>query len=187
MKNKQWNLVQHSFRKAFLKSKSRKSEQGFSVVEILIVLFAGILIVTQAGKLSDWVFGTTKLASTEQAITAFRTNIQYAYSDVRSYASISNDELINAKAVPPTMLTGDGTAIIDTWNGDVTVEPADEGRSFTMELTLVPDDECVKLGSFQSDTWESITVNGTEIARGTIVTTEQCSSETENTIVYKSH
>ena len=85
------------------------------------------------------------------------------------------------------MLNGDGTAIVDAWNGDVTVASADDGRSFTIELTLVPQSECVKLGAFQIDTWESITVNGTEIDRGSIVTTDQCTNETENTIVYKSH
>lgn len=185
MKNRHWNIFQRSFRKNFLKNRNR--EQGFTIIEFLIVLLGGALLVAAGGKMASTIFGTTKLAATEQAVAAFRTNIQYTYTDVRSYASINNDELINAVAVPPTMLTADKTAIVDAWNGDVTVEPADEGRSFTIELTLVPQDECVKLGAFQSDTWESITVNGTEISRGSIVTTEQCSSETENTIVYKSH
>ena len=147
------------------------------------MLVVGLLIVINAGKLSDWLFGTAKLASTEQSLAAFRVNIQHAYTDVRSYASISNDELISALVVPPTMLNGDGTAIVDAWNGDVTVASA----SFTIELTLVPQSECVKLGAFQIDTWESITVNGTEIDRGSIVTTDQCTDATENTIVYKSH
>lgn len=141
-----------------------------------IVLVVGLLIVMNAGKLSDWLFGTAKLASTEQSLAAFRVNIQHAYTDLRSYASISNDELISALVVPPTML-----------NGDVTVASSDDGRSFTIELTLVPQSECVKLGAFQIDTWESISVNGTEIERGSIVTTDQCTNETENTIVYKSH
>ena len=147
-----------------------------------IVLVVGLLIVMNAGKLSDWLFGTAKLASTEQSLAAFRVNIQHAYTDLRSYASISNDELISALVVPPTMLNGDGTAI-----ADVTVASSDDGRSFTIELTLVPQSECVKLGAFQIDTWESISVNGTEIERGSIVTTDQCTNETENTIVYKSH
>ena len=103
-----------------------------------IVLVVGLLIVMNAGKLSDWLFGTAKLASTEQSLAAFRVNIQHAYTDVRSYASISNDELISALVVPPTMLNGDGTAIVDAWNGDVTVASADDGRSFTIELTLFP-------------------------------------------------
>ena len=170
-----------------MKRQLKKTERGFTVVEVLIVLVVGLLIVINAGKLSDWLFGTAKLASTEQSLAAFRVNIQHAYTDVRSYASISNDELISALVVPPTMLNGDGTAIVDAWNGDVTVASADDGRSFTIELTLVPQSECDKLGAFQIDTWESISVNGTEIERGSIVTTDQCTNETENTIVYKSH
>ena len=159
-----------------MKKQLKDSERGFTVVEVLIVLAVGLLIVMNSGKLSDWLFGTAKLGSTEQSISAFRINIQHAYTDVRSYASISNEELISAMAVPPTLL-----------NGDVTVASADDGRSFTIELTQVPQSECIKLGSFQLDTWEQVTVNGTEIERGSIVTTDQCTSETENTIVYKSH
>ena len=170
-----------------MKKQLKDSERGFTVVEVLIVLAVGLLIVMNSGKLSDWLFGTAKLGSTEQSISAFRINIQHAYTDVRSYASISNEELISAMAVPPPLLNGDGTAIVDAWNGDVTVASADDGRSFTIELTQVPQSECIKLGSFQLDTWEQVTVNGTEIERGSIVTTDQCTSETENTIVYKSH
>ena len=50
--------------------------------------------------------------------------------------------------------------------------PDEEEKPFAdskNELTLVPQSECVKLGAFQIDTWESITVNGTEIDRGSIV------------------
>ena len=93
-----------------MKRQLKKTERGFTVVEVLIVLVVGLLIVINAGKLSDWLFGTAKLASTEQSLAAFRVNIQHAYTDVRSYASISNDELISALVVPPTMLNGDGTA-----------------------------------------------------------------------------
>ena len=93
-----------------MKRQMKKTERGFTVVEVLIVLVVGLLIVMNAGKLSDWLFGTAKLASTEQSLAAFRVNIQHAYTDVRSYDSISNDELISAMVVPPTMLNGDGTA-----------------------------------------------------------------------------
>lgn len=147
-----------ALKNVFMQNNARKGEQGFTVVEFLVVLLGGALLIAGGAKMASMIFGTTKLASTEQALTAFRTNIQYTYTDVRSYNSITNDELIAAVAVPPTMLTADKTA-----------------------------DECVKLGGFQSDTWESISVNGAEITRGSIVTTEQCTSETDNTITYTSH
>ena len=49
-----------------MKRQLKKTERGFTVVEVLIVLVVGLLIVINAGKLSDWLFGTAKLASTEQ-------------------------------------------------------------------------------------------------------------------------
>ena len=71
-----------------------------------IVLVVGLLIVMNAGKLSDWLFGTAKLASTEQSLAAFRVNIQHAYTDLRSYASISNDEIL-ALRLPLTAVVTD--------------------------------------------------------------------------------
>jgi len=64
---------------------------------------------------------------------------------------------------------------------------ADGGRSFTIELALIPQAECVKLAAFQFDTWESVSVNGTELAEGTLVTTDQCTDVNSNTITYTSH
>ena len=84
------------------------------------------------------------------------------------------------------MLKADKTAIVNAWNGDVTVNPADGGRSFTIEFTLIPQAECVKLAAYQFDTWESVSVNGTELTQGNLVTTEHCTDANSNTIVYTS-
>ena len=86
------NKFQQAFRNVFVQNNARKGEEGFTVVEFLVVLLGGALLIAGGAKMASMIFGTTKLASTEQALTAFRTNIQYTYTDVRSYNSITNDE-----------------------------------------------------------------------------------------------
>lgn len=175
------------FRNGFSKKTAKESERGFTVLEIIIVVTVGFILLVTSGKWAPMLFGSSKLASAEQDLGAFRINIQKTYLDLRTYSSISNDELIASVAVPPNMLNADKTAIVNAWNGDVTVSPADGGRSFTIELTLIPQAECVKLAAFQFDTWESVSVNGAELAEGTLVTTDQCTDANSNTITYTSH
>ena len=162
-------------------------ERGFTVLEIMIVLIVGVLLLANSGKWGPMLFGSSKLAAAEQDLGALRINIQRTYLDLRSYSSISNDELIASAAVPPNMLNADKTAIVDAWNGDVEVASSDSGRSFTISLSLIPQDECVKLAAFQFDTWESVSLNGTDLTAGSLVTTEHCSDSTSNTIIYTSH
>ena len=174
------------FRK-FSKEFAKNSEKGMAIVDMVIILGVILALVLSSGKWGPWLFGNTKLAAAETDLGGLRINIQKTYLDLRSYSSISNDELIASVAVPPNMLNADKTAIVNAWNGDVTVNPADGGRSFTIEFTLIPQAECVKLAAYQFDTWESVSVNGTELTQGNLVTTEHCTDANSNTIVYTSH
>ncbi len=175
------------FRNGFSKKTAKKSERGFTAFESLIVIVVGLLLLATSGKWAPMLFGDSKLGTAQQDLGGLRINIQKTYLDLRTYSSISNDELIASAAVPPNMLNADKTAIVNAWNGDVTVASADGGRSFTIELTLIPQAQCIKLAAFQFDTWESVSVNGTELAEGTLVTNDQCTDANSNTITYKSH
>ena len=50
----------------------------------------------------------------------------------------------------------------------------------------MPQGAAIKLGS-QRHHWDALTINDTEIERDTVVTTEICDDELNNTIVFKAH
>ena len=149
-----------------------KKDAGFTLVEVLGAIVVGSII-----------FGFDRLV-TEENLSYLRVNIQEVYSHVRSYATISNDELISANAVPRGMVVND--QIVNDWNGDVTIEPGDGGRSYTITFADVPQDACIKLGA-QRDLWDSLTIGGTAVDRGTVVTGDLCSDEFSNTLVFEAH
>ena len=78
------------------------------------------------------------------------------------------------------------SAIVNGWNGDVTVASADDGRAFTIQLDDIPENACIKLGA-QRDIWDSLSINGTDIERETVVTTDHCTDELSNTLIFQAH
>lgn len=111
-------------------------------------------------------------------------NIHETYSHVHSFASISNDELLAANAVPQGMVVDE--SIVNGWNGEVTVASADDGRAFTIQLNDIPENACIKLGA-QRNMWDSLSINGTEIDLDTVVTTDHCTDELSNTLIFQAH
>ena len=142
---------------------NRKNQRGFTLGEVLGAIIIGSII-----------FGAVALVISNAIV----------YSHVHSFASISNDELLAANAVPQGMVVND--SIVNGWNGDVTVASADDGRAFTIQLDDIPENACIKLGA-QRDMWDSLSINGTDIERETVVTTDHCTDELSNTLIFQAH
>ena len=164
--------------------KKRCHEEGFTLIEVLGAIVVGSLIFAFAAFAIKGGLESAKVSNSQENLSYLRMNIQEVYAHVRSYETISNDELISANAVPPAMLINE--QIVNEWNGDVTIEPADGGRSYTITFADVPQDACIKLGAQRSG-WDALSIGGTEIERNTIVTTDQCSDEFSTAIVFTAH
>lgn len=164
--------------------KNKKNQQGFSLMEVIGAITIASVIFTLAAIAISSGMNSARVSSAQESLSYLRVNIHEAYSHVHSFASISNDELIAAKAVPQSMLIND--SIINAWNGDVTVTSINDGRAFTIQYDDVPEDACIKFGS-QRDMWDSLSINGTEIERETVVTTEHCTDALSNTILFTAH
>ena len=161
-----------------------KKDAGFTLVEVLGAIVVGSIIFGFAAFAIRGGLASARVSNAQENLSYLRVNIQEVYSHVRSYATISNDELISANAVPRGMVVND--QIVNDWNGDVTIEPGDGGRSYTITFADVPQDACIKLGA-QRDLWDSLTIGGTAVDRGTVVTGDLCSDEFSNTQVFEAH
>lgn len=141
-----------------------KKQRGLTMVEIMIgmVIIAGAMavILTQAQKL----FANGKADAEGQHVISINNSINGYYKTARSYQTLTNTALLNAKVVPDDMKI-DGTAIKNVWGGDVTVGPdaAANNQRFWIEYNGIPRLECARLATKFGVTFERLDINGTTI------------------------
>ena len=163
---------------------NRKNQRGFTLGEVLGAIIIGSIIFGAVALVISNAIETSRVSNQQENLSYLRMNIHEVYSHVHSFASISNDELLAATAVPPGWGVND--SIVNGWNGDVTVASADDGRAFTIQLDDIPENACIKLGA-QRDRWDSLSINGPDIERETVVTTDHCTDELSNTLIFQAH
>lgn len=173
-----------------------KSQQGFSMVELMLV-FAIIL------GLAAMVFYVypkvqeSRIATEEQTnLTALQAGVKSVYQGKANYASLTTQILLDAQVVPNNMVTG--TDIVNRWREVVAVAPAtlaggtaNNGFSFT--YTGVSQAACTKLAVSLGATFDIVNINGTDAkAFGALdtdeaVATAQCAGGlANNTMVFSS-
>ena len=163
---------------------NRKNQRGFTLAEVLGAIIIGSLIFGAVALAISYGTETARVSNQQENLSYLRMNIHEVYSHVHRFASISNDELLAANAVPEGMVAND--SIINSWHGDVTLASANNGRAFTITLDDIPENACIKLGA-QRNMWDSLSINGTEIDTDTVVTTEHCTDEDSNTLIFQAH
>ena len=163
---------------------NRKNQRGFTLGEVLGAIIIGSIIFGAVALVISNAIETSRVSNQQENLSYLRMNIHEVYSHVHSFASISNDELLAANAVPQGMVVND--SIVNRWHGDVTLASANDGRAFTIQLDDIPESACIKLGA-QRNMWDSLSINGTDIERETVVTTEHCTDEDSNTLTFQAH
>ena len=163
---------------------NRKNQRGFTLGEVLGAIIIGSIIFGAVALVISNAIETSRVSNQQENLSYLRMNIHEVYSHVHSFASISNGELLAANAVPQGMVVND--SIVNSWHGDVTLASANDGRAFTIQLDDIPESACIKLGA-QRNMWDSLSINGTDIERETVVTTEHCTDEDSNTLTFQAH
>ena len=145
---------------------NRKNQRGFTLGEVLGAIIIGSIIFGAVALVISNAIETSRVSNQQENLSYLRMNIHEVYS------------------VPQGMVVND--SIVNGWNGDVTVASADDGRAFTIQLDNIPENACIKLGA-QRDMWDSLSINGTDIERETVVTTDHCTDELSNTLIFQAH
>ena len=141
----------------------------------LIMLAGGALIVAM-------LFGGGKLSEIQQGVSAIRMNVQQMYTSSLDYTGLTNDLAIKSGLVPQKLVKGG--AIVNGWGGAVTVATGDDTGTFTITVASIPQDACTKLATFQMESWLTVEVNNTAIARDSAIAAAADNCQASNTIVY---
>jgi len=129
----------------------RNNENGRSMVEMLGVL--AIIGVLSAGGLAGYskAMFKHKLNSTMEQITMLVTNIRTHYGTQRSYANMTEAQLVSLGVIPPVM--GAANSLKNPFKGSVSIAPAKarEGdtvdKAFTVTYSGLPKEACIALAT----------------------------------------
>lgn len=143
------------------------------------LLIGLLLLAYSAGGLSSG-FSKSKIANTQEALIILRMQTQQFFNGT-NYSGLDNDVAMRAGIVPEGFIKGG--VMRDAWGGDVTLTADEANGQFSIELASIPQADCTQLARFQSDSWTSVSVNGSDIdPSDPVAVTDACGDA--NTLVF---
>jgi type II secretory pathway pseudopilin PulG len=149
--------------------KHSKKNQGFSLVEILLVIGIIIALAIAAFILYPRVQSSQQANAESQNITAILAQTKQVFSN-GTYDDLTND-VANAARIFPSSMNGNvnaaGTAIKNVWGGVVTIadpSTAAGDRLFTLKYVGVPSEPCARLVTGVGSNVERVYVKGESTA-----------------------
>ena len=158
--------------------KNRKKEQGFSLLELLLVVGVGALLLL-AG-IGTYQLVTSGSTSNEaiRLIATVKQQTQRAFQGQQTYGAAGTDlvpTLIAMQAFPSGVVNPAGTAAVDPWGGNMAIQAAGAGgANFSIGFTAVPTSACIQIGTAftENDTdFVSLVVGGTTFNVGNPIAT----------------
>lgn len=131
-----------------------------SILETVGAIIIGLLLIAAAAFGLNSAFGKSNVATTEQNLVLLRMQTQQLFFGT-NYENLDNDVAMSAGIVPEAFIKGDNMR--NAWGGDVTLASDADNGQFSITLDNVPQAACMQLARFQPDSWESISVNGTDV------------------------
>lgn len=139
----------------------KSATAGYSLIELLLVIafIAGALVL--AFVTYPKVQATNRANVESQHLSVISTGVKNLYATSKSFATVSNAVLLNAKLIPDDMRVA-GAVISNVWEGTVEVAAANPVSKYTITYTGVPAAECSKLST-------GVAVNFMKLVVGTTV------------------
>ena len=105
--------------------------QALGIAAVVIVLYAAL--------------STNKAQNTISQTTQLQANIQSLYSGTGNFTSLATDVVVTAKLAPSDMVQND--ALINAWNGRVTVGADAASGGFFINQPALPNEACAKVAT----------------------------------------
>lgn len=138
--------------------------QGFSLLEILLVLGIAAALIIAAFVVYPKVQAANRAQAEEQNIAAIAAGVRGLYAGSSNYASISNQVLLNGKVFPDNMVAADGATVTNVWGGILVVLPSTNvTNGFNIQETGVPQVECAQIVTSAGNNFTYIALNGAQV------------------------
>lgn len=128
-----------------MKLKTKNTESGFSLLELLLVVGVGALLLLAGIATYRLVTGGANVNEGKRLLTTVKEKVQRAYQDQRTYAGLATGTAINLGAIPAQYQVTAATAE-NPWGGALTVAVnAANNTRFDITMATVPRAACIEL------------------------------------------
>lgn len=173
--------------------KKWRSQGGFTMVELMIVLAIAALIAAVAMAFVPSIIANIRAGKITKALNVGVPAIQTSYQNATSFANLTTAQVAQKQWMGKNLTeyaNGVPTGNLVTPWGNITCTSAAAGAQGQCSMNNIPTRECQNItDEFTNDMYVSATVNGASIKTATTdvdLTTAgtQCSSTTTNTITF---
>lgn len=142
-------------------------QQGFGIVSVILGIVASAIIILLGFQQYQHAMTKIKIGSAQTQFQDISTGIDSLYANFHDFSNISTQVVIDAGIVSQENVVG--STIISPWYSSdatsvVTIKPASQPTSYSIDMAGVPKDACSGVASmFLNSVKSNITVNGTAI------------------------
>ncbi len=165
-----------------IKNYFTRKQSALALVDVVMALIVILVVTATVGYFYNNASTTAKLTDIQSNLIVLRSQIAQVFSGSSSYDELSNELVLKAGVVPTVFVKG--TNIINQWGGEIDINSTDDGSGFTISVSDIPDDICIKLGAFQPDSWLGVEINGSNIEDGSVTALAESCSNDKNTLIF---
>ena len=169
--------------KKLLFRKSKAALEGLTSYALGSII--GIIVIVGLVSLYNATSSKNDVISLKEALLHLNAEITALFNGQTGYEDLTNDLVLEAQIVPNDLRKG--KRLVNPFGGEINLYSNSDGSSFFIEVTEIPDKECIQLTD-QSNSWKSVTVNNTELSKdnSSIEAIGLCSNSDKNTLKYES-
>lgn len=160
------------------------SDSGFMMIESMGALLFYLIMIGAVAVIIGMLMSGGKLSEMQQGLSSVRMQTQQLFSGASDYSGLNSELAVKAGIIPKRFRKGD--QIQNPWGGKLSLEAGTDIGTFIVTVEKIPQEECTKLANYERDTWDQITINGSNIDKSSTVASVAAACGSSNTITYQS-
>ena len=158
-----------------------QKQQGFGIVSVILGIVASAIIILLGFQQYQHAMMKIKVGSAQTQFQDISTGIDSLYAKSRDFSNITTQVVIDAGIASKDDIVG--STIVSPWYSSdstavVTIKPASQPTSYTVDMAGVPKDACSGVASmFLNNAKSNMTINGTAVTDPASMSTACASSD----------